>query len=64
MKFSSLLRSLTALALVTVAIAEDASDVIDVTPSNFEAVTKEPLVLVEFFAPWYFFHLPEAERGN
>jgi protein disulfide-isomerase A1 len=52
MKFSSLLRSLTALALVTVAIAEDASDVIDVTPSNFDAVTKESLVLVEFFAPW------------
>lgn len=52
MKFSSLLRSLTALALVTLAVAEDPSDVIDVTPSNFDAVTKEPLVLVEFFAPW------------
>lgn len=52
MKFSSLLRSLTALALVTVAIAEDPSDVIDVTPSNFDTVTKESLVLVEFFAPW------------
>lgn len=52
MKFSSLLRSLTALALVTVAIAEDASDVIDVTPNNFDTITKEPLVLVEFFAPW------------
>ena len=52
MKFSSLLRSLTALALVTVAVGEGASDVIDVTPSNFEAITNEPLVLVEFFAPW------------
>ena len=52
MKFFSLLRSLTALALVTVAVAEGASDVIDITPSNFDAVTKEPLVLVEFFAPW------------
>ena len=52
MKFSSLLRSLTALALVTVAIAEEASDVIDLTPSNFDAITKEPLVLLEFFAPW------------
>lgn len=52
MKFSSLLRSLTALALVTVAIAEDGSDVVDITPTNFNTVTKEPLVLVEFFAPW------------
>lgn len=52
MKFSSLLRSLTALALVTLAAAEDPSDVIDVTPSNFDSITKEPLVLVEFFAPW------------
>jgi len=52
MKFSSLLRSLTALALVTVAIAEDASDVVDVTPSNFDAIKSEPLVLLEFFAPW------------
>lgn len=52
MKFSSLLRSLTTLALVTVAVAEDPSDVIDVTPNNFDAITKEPLVLLEFFAPW------------
>ena len=52
MKFPSLLRSLTTLALVAVAIAEDPSDVIDITPTNFEAITKEPLVLVEFFAPW------------
>lgn len=52
MKLSSLLRSLTTLALVTVAIADDASDVIDVTHSNFDAITKEPLVLLEFFAPW------------
>jgi len=52
MKLPSLLRSLTALALVTVAIADDASDVIDVNPSNFDTITKEPLVLLEFFAPW------------
>lgn len=52
MKFSSLLRSLTALALVTLVVAEGPSDVIDVTPSNFDAIIKEPLVLVEFFAPW------------
>jgi protein disulfide-isomerase A1 len=52
MRFSSLLRSLTALALVTLAVAEDPSDVIDVTPSNFGVIAKEPLVLVEFFAPW------------
>lgn len=52
MKLSSLLRSLTSLALVTVAIAEGASDVIDVTHSNFDAIKNEPLVLLEFFAPW------------
>jgi len=52
MKFHSLLRSLTTLALVTLAVAEDASNVIDVTPANFDTVSKEPLVLVEFFAPW------------
>lgn len=52
MKFFPLLRSLTALALVTLAVADDPSDVIDVTPSNFNVITKEPLVLVEFFAPW------------
>lgn len=38
------------LALVTVAVA---SDVIDLTPDNFEeVVTPEPVILVEFFAPW------------
>lgn len=52
MKFSSLLRSLTALALVTLAVAEGSSDVIDITPSNFEAIANESLVLVEFYAPW------------
>lgn len=52
MKVSSLLRSLTTLALVTLAVAEDASNVIDVTPNNFDDITKEPLVLLEFFAPW------------
>ena len=52
MKFFSLLRSLTTLALVTLAVADGPSDVIDVTPSNFDAVTKEPLTLLEFFAPW------------
>jgi len=52
MKFPSLLRSLTTLALVAVAVAEDASNVIDITQNNFGTITKESLVLLEFFAPW------------
>jgi protein disulfide-isomerase A1 len=41
------------LALATSVIADAASDVISLTASNFESVVSaEPLILVEFFAPW------------
>lgn len=47
MRFS---KALTALALAAVALA---SDVIDLTPDTFdEVVNPDPLMLVEFFAPW------------
>ena len=54
MRISSLLAPLVSLTLATLAIAEAASDVIDLTPSNFKSVVDpEKIILVEFFAPWY-----------
>ena len=54
MRLPSLLASLVSLTLATLAIAETASDVVDLTPSNFKSVVDpEKLILVEFFAPWY-----------
>jgi len=51
MRVPSILASLT---LATLALAEAASDVIDLTPANFKSVVDpEKLILVEFFAPWY-----------
>jgi hypothetical protein len=44
------------LALVALALAEEAStsDVLSLTASTFDStVNAEPLILVEFFAPWY-----------
>jgi protein disulfide-isomerase A1 len=35
-------------------LADDASDVINLTAQTFSSITTEPLILVEFFAPWYF----------
>jgi len=53
MRVSSLFSSVTVLAFVSAVVAEGASDVIDLTSDNFNAVvTPEPLILVEFFAPW------------
>ena len=50
MRFSA---SATLLAFLTVVLANEASDVISLTTSTFEAsVNAEPLMLVEFFAPW------------
>ncbi|KAI0352963.1 protein disulfide isomerase [Trametes cingulata] len=50
MRFSHLFSSAAAFALFSVVLA---SDVIDLTHDNFDAVVKpEPLMLVEFFAPW------------
>jgi protein disulfide-isomerase A1 len=45
--------SLPLLALAASALADAASDVLSLSSSNFEAsVAPEPLILVEFFAPW------------
>ncbi|OBZ70429.1 Protein disulfide-isomerase [Grifola frondosa] len=53
MRFSHLFSSATALAFLSAVVAEGASDVIDVTAANFDTVVSpEPLILVEFFAPW------------
>ncbi|KDQ64544.1 hypothetical protein JAAARDRAFT_118170 [Jaapia argillacea MUCL 33604] len=54
MRLSSFLSTVSALAIFGLVAAEEtASDVIDLTPANFDAVVNpEPLILVEFFAPW------------
>ena len=54
MRFSSILASTLSLTLATLALADAASDVIDLTPSNINSVVdSEKIILVEFFAPWY-----------
>ena len=54
MRFPSILASTLSLILATLVVAEAASDVVDLTPSNFNSVVDaEKLILVEFFAPWY-----------
>lgn len=54
MRISSILASTFSLTLATLALADAASDVVDLTPSNFNSeVDHDKLVLVEFFAPWY-----------
>ncbi|KAE9410566.1 protein disulfide isomerase [Gymnopus androsaceus JB14] len=50
MKFSILSPAL-ALAFAAYALADD-SDVISLTSDTFSSVDTEPLILVEFFAPW------------
>ena len=41
------------LLLAALVVAEEPSDVIDLTPANFKSVVdSENLILVEFFAPW------------
>ena len=50
MRFQSIFSTASILALASVVAA---SDVIDLTPDNFdETVNPESLMLVEFFAPW------------
>ncbi|KAJ7908319.1 thioredoxin-like protein [Mycena leptocephala] len=51
MRLTSLLAP-SILALVSVVLADDASDVINLTAQTFSSITTEPLILVEFFAPW------------
>ena len=42
------------LSLAAFVVADAASDVISLKAADFEAtVAAEPLILVEFFAPWY-----------
>lgn len=54
MRISSILASASSLILATLALADAASDVIDLTPSNIKSIVDvEKLILVEFFAPWY-----------
>ena len=59
MRISSFVSAASAVALASLVAAEgDAekkpSDVIDITQETFEStVNPEPLILVEFFAPWY-----------
>ena len=56
MRISSILTSTFSLTLATLALADAASDVVDLTPSNINSVIDaEKLTLVEFFAPWYVF---------
>ncbi|EMD40736.1 hypothetical protein CERSUDRAFT_111314 [Gelatoporia subvermispora B] len=44
---------LSAIALVTLTAADGASDVVDLTGTNFDSIVNpESLILVEFFAPW------------
>lgn len=45
------------LAFAALVLAEGTSDVISLTAATFEdTVSAEPLMLVEFFAPWYVHH--------
>ncbi len=54
MRFCSLTASASLLALASLVFADADSDVISLTAKNFEeSVAAEPLMLVEFFAPWY-----------
>ncbi len=51
MKFSLILVALVALFALT--HADQESDVLDLTPSNFDStVDGAEVILVEFFAPW------------
>ncbi|KAJ7700139.1 disulfide isomerase [Mycena rosella] len=40
------------LAFASLVLADEASDVIDLTATTFPSIQAEPLILVEFFAPW------------
>jgi protein disulfide-isomerase A1 len=50
MRFST---PISLLAFAAFVLANEASDVIDLTASNFDSIVNgEPIILVEFFAPW------------
>lgn len=49
----SFIPAASAIVLASFAAAEGASDVLNLKASNFaSSVDPEPLILVEFFAPW------------
>jgi protein disulfide-isomerase A1 len=56
MRFSSFVSVASAIALASLVSAEDAaesSDVLNLTKDTFTStVNPEPLILVEFYAPW------------
>ncbi|KAI9508935.1 thioredoxin-like protein [Russula earlei] len=53
MRIPHLLTAVFSLALASLALADAASDVIDLSTANFQSVVDpEKLILVEFFAPW------------
>ena len=53
MVWSSLITPAAFLAAASLALASDDSDVLNLVASNFDSVVNdEPLILVEFFAPW------------
>jgi protein disulfide-isomerase A1 len=54
MRSSLVSQAVSLIALAFLATAESASDVLSLTAANFDSSVKpEPLILVEFFAPWY-----------
>ncbi|KAI0068755.1 protein disulfide isomerase [Artomyces pyxidatus] len=53
MRFPTLLASASSVFFASLVLADGASDVVDLSGSNFKSVVNaEPLILVEFFAPW------------
>jgi protein disulfide-isomerase A1 len=53
MRFNVLSGAALSLALATFAAADNASDVLQLTATDFEkSLADEPLMLVEFYAPW------------
>jgi protein disulfide-isomerase A1 len=53
MRSSLVSQAVSLIALAFLATAESASDVLSLTAANFDSSVKpEPLILVEFFAPW------------
>lgn len=58
MRFSSFVSAASAVAVASLVVADtdadNVSDVLSVTQDTFEStVIPEPLILVEFFAPWF-----------
>jgi len=53
MRLATFLSPISVLVLAIFALADDASDVLNLTHETFDSIVNtEPLILVEFFAPW------------